>query len=105
MQAAEAAEAAAAQGRFWEMHDLLYERQQELDVESLKSYATDLGLDMARFSRELEGHVYATRIHDEFMEGVRSGVNGTPAFFINEVRRDGPWEMEPLLRAIEKSLR
>ena len=104
MQAAEAAEAAAAQGRFWEMHDLLYEHQQELGVESLKSYAVDLGLDLARFSRELEGHVYVARIHDEFMEGVRGGVNGTPTFYINGIRHDGPWEFDPLLQSIEKSV-
>lgn len=104
MQAAEAAEAAGAQGRFWEMHDLLYEHQDALDIEDLKRYAADLKLDTARFDRELDGHVYEDRIRKEFMEGVRSGVNGTPAFFIGGVRYDGPPELEEMLKAIEESI-
>ncbi|HMK45341.1 MAG TPA: DsbA family protein [Methanocella sp.] len=104
MQAAEAAEAAAAQGKFWEMHDLLYEHQQDLGVESLKHYAADLGLNVDRFSRELEGHFHAAKVRDEFMEGVRSGVNGTPAFYINGIRHDGSWELDQLLQAIENSM-
>lgn len=104
MQAAEAAEAAAAQGRFWEMHDLLFERQDALETEDLKRYATELKLDSARFDQELDGHIYVDEIRRQFMEGVRSGVNGTPAFFINGVRYDGPPELDPLVKAIEESI-
>ena len=67
LQAAETAEAAAAQGKFWEMHDMLYMHQGELDLESLKHYATALNLDTARFDKELESHVYKTRIREEFL--------------------------------------
>lgn len=105
MQAAEAAEAASAQGKFWEMHDLLYRHQQALDLESLKRYAGAVNLDTGRFERELESHAYVARIKEDFMGGVRSGVNGTPAFYINGVRHDGPWELEPLLQAIEESVK
>ena len=99
--AAEASEAAAAQGRFWEMHDLLYENQRALDAMHLLGYAEDLGLDTQRFVRELEGHVHHARVREDFMSGVRSGVNGTPAFFINGIRYDGPWDLVPLLEALE----
>jgi protein-disulfide isomerase len=75
--AAEAAEAADAQGEFWRMHDLLYERQRHLADEDLRAYAEELGLDVERFDKEMAEHVHAARVHDDFMSGVRSGVNGT----------------------------
>ena len=87
-QAAEAAEAAAAQGRFWEMHDLLYENQRRLRDQDLRGYAEQLGLDVERFDEELAEHVHAARVHEDFMSGVRSGVNGTPTFYINGARHD-----------------
>src|SRR6266404_8491130 len=98
--AAEASEAAGAQGRFWEMHDLLFENQSTLDVSHLVGFAETLGLDSERFIRELEGRVHLERVREDFMSGVRSGVNGTPAFFINGVRHDGPWDMQSLLTSI-----
>jgi protein-disulfide isomerase len=101
--AAEASEAAGTQGQFWEMHDLLYENQHALDPMHLLGYAEELGLDTQRLVRELEGHVYHARVREDFMSGVRSGVNGTPAFFINGVRYDGSWELVPLLEALEKA--
>jgi protein-disulfide isomerase len=100
-QAAEAAEAAASQGRFWPMHDLLYENQRRLRGEDLHAYAERLGLDVERFDKELAEHVHAARVHDDFMSGVRSGVNGTPTFYINGVRHDGSYELETLLAALE----
>src|SRR5882762_4386576 len=100
-QAAEAAEAAAAQGKFWEMHDRLFERQFALDGEYLIEYAGDLGLDVARFRTELSSGAYAPRVREDFRSGVTSGVNGTPTFFINGVRHDDSWEFEPLLAALE----
>ena len=99
--AAEAAEAAGAQGKFWEMHDRLFERQFALEDEHLVEYAQELGLDAARLERELAAHTYKPRVRDDFMSGVRSGVNGTPTFFINDVRHDQAWDVEPLLAALE----
>ena len=102
-QAAEAAEAANAQGKFWEMHDLLYERQQNVTDEDLHRYAEELGLDVERFDKEMAEHVQAQRVHEDFMSGVRSGVNGTPTFYINGVRHDDSYESEVLRDALEKT--
>jgi protein-disulfide isomerase len=102
-QAAEAAEAAAAQGRFWEMHDLLYENQARLRDEDLHAYAERLGLDLGTFDRELAEHVYAERVHEDFMSGVRSGVNGTPTFYVNGARHDGPYDLETLVAVLEQA--
>ena len=102
-QAAEAAEAAAHQGRFWEMHDLLYENQSRLGEEDLRSYAKKLELDVPTFDRELAEHVHAERVREDFMSGVRSGVNGTPTFYVNGARHDGSYEIETLLAVLERA--
>jgi protein-disulfide isomerase len=102
-QAAEAAEAAVGQGRFWEMHDTLYENQRHLEDENLRAYAEQLGLDVERFGNELVEHVHAPRVREDFMSGVRSGVNGTPTFFINGARHDDSYELETLLAALERA--
>jgi protein-disulfide isomerase len=102
-QAAEAAEAAAAQGRFWPMHDLLYENQRHLRDQDLRAYAEQLRLDVERFDRELAGHVHAGRVREDFMSGVRSGVNGTPTFYVNGARHDDSYELETLLPALERA--
>ena len=101
--AAEAAEAAGAQGKFWEMHDLLYENQRRLRDRDLRAYADKLGLDVGRFDEELAGHVHAERVREDFMSGVRSGVNGTPTFYINGARHDDSYELESLLAAVERA--
>jgi len=101
---AEAAEAAGAQGKFWEMHDYLYQHQSDLDDQHLVQYAADLGLDIDRFQRELDEGVYAERVHQDFQSGVRSGVKGAPGFYINGQRYDGPWDVESLAAEIEKPL-
>jgi len=101
--AAEAAEAAGAQGKFWEMHDRLFERQFALDDDYLVEYAADLGLDAARVARELAAGTHAPRVREDFRSGVTSGVNGTPTFFINGLRHDAPWEVEPLVAALERA--
>jgi len=101
--AAEAAEAAAAQGRFHEMHDAIFEHQRALGDEQLVEYAVALGLDPARFERELSDHVHAPRVREDFLSGVRSGVNGTPTFFINGFRHDAPWDFETLMEALEEA--
>jgi protein-disulfide isomerase len=99
--AAEAAEAASAQGKFWEMHDELYEHQQALLDGDLEAYAEAVGLDVERWVRDMEGQAYAERVRSDFMSGVRSGVNGTPTFFINGRRHNGAYDLETLLAAIE----
>jgi protein-disulfide isomerase len=78
--AAEAAESAGAQNKFWDMHDCLFEHQQALGVEHLVQYATMLGLDLNQFVYDLSNHVHSPRIREDFLSGVRSGVNGTPTF-------------------------
>ena len=103
-QAAEAAEAASAQGKFWEMHDILYENQKHLQEQDLAAYAERLGLQADRFTTELAERTHLERVREDFMSGVRSGVNGTPTFFINGRRHDGSYESEPLLNALERAL-
>jgi len=98
--AAEAAEAAAGHGRFWEMASLLYENQEELDDHSLGRYARKAGLDLKRFRKELSSGVHAPRVRADYLGGVRSGVNGTPTFFINGKRYEGPFKSEALVAAL-----
>jgi protein-disulfide isomerase len=97
--AAEVSEAAAAQGEFWGMHDMLYEHQDRLDDSSLLEYAASLHLDVSRVERELAEHVYRSHIREQFQAGARTGVNGTPTFFLNGVRYDGDWTDEPAFAA------
>jgi protein-disulfide isomerase len=103
--AAEAAEAAGAQGAFWPMHDLLFEHQDALGERFYVQCATALGLDVDRFRRDLADHAYAGRVREDFMTGVRSGVNGTPTFFINGRRHDGSWDAGSLAEAITAATR
>jgi protein-disulfide isomerase len=98
--AAEAAEAAGTQGLFWEMHDVLFERQRSLDDPHLIAYAREIGADDDRFREELTSHTHAPRVREDFMSGVRSGVNGTPTFFINGARYDDAWDLDSLTGAI-----
>jgi protein-disulfide isomerase len=97
--AAQAAEAAGAQGKFWEMHDMLFEHQSALEDADLIGYAKALGLDAERVARELKEGTYAKRVRNDFRNGMRSGVNGTPTFFINDQRYDGSWMNEKKFRA------
>jgi NhaA family Na+:H+ antiporter len=102
--AAEAAEAASAQGKFWEMHNMLFEHQGRLAEDELVDCAREIGLDVERFRRELADGTYREIVEENFRNGVRSGVNGTPTFYINGVRYDGPWDVESLVEEIEKPL-
>jgi protein-disulfide isomerase len=99
--AAQAAEAAAAQGKFWEMHALLFEHQQDLTDSDMVRYALRIGLEPYRFEADLSSQVFAGRVEADYDGGVRSGVKGTPTFFITGERYSGPREYEPLKRAIE----
>jgi len=87
--AAEAAEAAGAQGKFWEMHDMLFENQEALDDEDIVRYATTLGLDANRVISEVLTGIHSARVREDFRSGARGGVNGTPTLFINGVRHEG----------------
>ena len=99
--AAEAAEFAGTHGRFWEMHDRIYENQDRLGLPLLLALAEELGLDPQALRDALTAGTFESRVRRDFMSGVRSGVNGTPTFFVNERRHDGPWEFEDLVRALE----
>ena len=103
--AAEAAEAAGAQGKFWEMHDMLFENQEALEDEDLARYAEALGLDARRLIAEVGAGAHAARVREDFKSGARGGVNGTPTFFINGVRYDGEPEVEALLAALAQPLK
>jgi protein-disulfide isomerase len=98
--AAEAAEAAGAQGRFWQMHELLFANQLALMPADLVTYAAAIRLDIARFADDLEHHRYAPVVREHFLSGLRSGVNGTPTFFVNGLRHNGGYDLQSLLGAV-----
>jgi protein-disulfide isomerase len=99
--AAEAAEAAASQGRFWEMHDALLENSPALDMADLVSYSRDLDLDEGRFRAELRAHLYVSRVQLHIESGLQTGVKGTPTFFINGVHYRGSYDIESMLEALK----
>jgi protein-disulfide isomerase len=98
--AAAAAEAAGLQGKFWPMHDLIFENQQRLDDESLVEYASSLALDIPRFIADAGSDAVRQRMAADIEGGARSGVNGTPTFFANGVRVDGDWSHDALVAAL-----
>jgi formate-nitrite transporter family protein len=102
-QAAEAAEAAGAQGRFWEMHDLLFQHQNTLKPKNLELYAQQLALDVKRFHEELKDRTYEARVREDFRRGVANGVYATPGLFINGVRYDGSMDRDSLLARLKGS--
>jgi protein-disulfide isomerase len=103
LRAAEAAEAAGAQGRFWSMHDRLFEHQSELDDDSLVRHAVRIGLDPREFVADLASHRHLERIQEDLSSGARSGVNGTPTFFVNGIRYDGPRDVTSIVRALRET--
>jgi len=103
--AAEVAELAATHGKFWEMHDLLYEHQDALAPEALLAYAESLDLEPRDVHESLSEHAYESRVREDFTSGVRSGVNGTPTFFINDYRYDGPWDPYTLFEVLRDAER
>jgi protein-disulfide isomerase len=100
--AAEAAEAAGAQGKFWQMHDLLFENQLHLKLNNLRNYARLLELDMDRFEYEIDDHVYLQRVQEHIDSGLRSGVRATPGFFVNEVAQDVSFGYDGLQSALSE---
>jgi protein-disulfide isomerase len=99
--AAEAAEAAGAQERFWEMHEKLYLNQHNLETSALLAYAADLGLDVARFARDIQEHRYLPKVRRDVLAGTRSGVSGTPTFFLDGQRWNAPYGADDLVAGIE----
>ena len=104
LMAAEAAECAGGQGQFWPMHDLLFEHQLHLKGHQLHSYAELLGLDMVRYSAEMEDHVYLQRIREHQQSGRDSGVRGTPTFFVNGRIQDVSFGIHALFDAVDALL-
>jgi protein-disulfide isomerase len=102
--AAEVAEFASAQGKFWEMHDRLFENQERLGEELFLDLGEELKLSTKGLRQALEQGTFEGRIRADFTGGVRSGVNGTPTFFINGHRHDGSFDFETLVSAIQKSM-
>ena len=98
--AAESAECAGAQDSFWQMHDILFEQQDRLEIDDLLAAAETLELDLEQFSRDLAQHTYEPRVREDFQTGLRSGVNGTPTFFINGQRHNGAYDRESLLTSL-----
>jgi protein-disulfide isomerase len=105
LHAAQAAEIAGGQGRFWPMHDLLFDNQSHLKLPQLRSYAERLELDMARYTAEMDDEVYLQRIREHIAGGVQSGARGTPTFFINGMLHDASYGLHSLVEGVEAALR
>jgi protein-disulfide isomerase len=103
MLGAQAAEDASLQNKFWQMHDLLFENQASLGPDLIIELATDLKLDLKKFKNDMSSEKIIKRIEEDFMKGVRSGVNGTPCFFINGTRYEGEPSFEGLMKILSKT--
>jgi len=100
MMAAETAEAAALQGKFWQMHDFIFENQESLEPEALPAWANELGLDMKKFATAIKQGDIVKRIEEDRTSGIESGVTGTPSFFINGTQYEGDDDYESLHTAL-----
>jgi protein-disulfide isomerase len=105
MMAAQAAEAASGQGQFWQMHDLLFENQTHLKAQHLHSYAERLGMDMARYTAEMDDEIYLQRVREHMDSARHSGVRGTPTFFVNGRVLDVSFGLRALFDAVEEALK
>jgi protein-disulfide isomerase len=103
--AAVAAEAAGLQQKYWDMHDIIFENQQELNLESLFLYAKTIGLDAVRFKNDIQKNELSTKVEEDFESGIRSGVNGTPSFFINGKKYNGDWEEDAFHQYLKSQLK
>jgi protein-disulfide isomerase len=99
--AAAAAEAASVQDRFWDMHDLLFTHQDQLELEDLAGYAGRLGLDVERFLRDIDEQRHASRIREDVADAEASGARGTPTFFVGNRRHQGPYDARTLIAELE----
>jgi protein-disulfide isomerase len=100
--AAETAEFAGAHGKFWEMHDLLFENQDRMNGALFRELARKLDLSTPALTQALDDGLFTAHVRSDFSGGIRSGVNGTPTFFINGNRHDGSWEFPELLLVIDE---
>jgi protein-disulfide isomerase len=103
--AAEVSETAAAQGKFWQMHDKLFENQAHLKDRDLYRYASDLGLDLARYSAEMDDHIYLQKVREHVEGGRRSHIRATPTFFLDGVIQDSSYGMQALHDAVAAAVR
>lgn len=101
--AAKAAEAAGRQNKFWQMHDMIYEHQLQLSGPAILKFAEDLGLNSVQLKNDLADNSLLVKIESDFESGIRSGVNGTPSFFINDYKHNGGYDFDSLYRALEQS--
>jgi protein-disulfide isomerase len=101
--AAQASEAAAAQGKFWDMHDHLFRNQDDLELRDLLRHAWTLGLEVSAFAEDLVGDRWAKRVHQDLVDAEASGATGTPTFFVGDERHTGPYDAATLIRALEAS--
>jgi protein-disulfide isomerase len=104
MSAAMTAEFAATKGRFWEAHDALYENQEQLGQELYTAIVTQLGIDAGELRAALESEKIFEKVKKDFNGGVRSGVNGTPSFFVNGTRFDGPRDFETMAETLDRAI-
>jgi protein-disulfide isomerase len=105
MHAAQAAEAAGGQRKFWQMHDLLFENQRHLKIANLREYAQRLDLDMPRFIAEIDDEIYLQRVREHIQGGLQSHVRGTPTFYINGVIQDVSFGMHALIEGVQAELK
>jgi protein-disulfide isomerase len=103
--AAMAAEAAALQNKFWEMYDLLFNNQLHLSESYLLEYAEDIGLNIPLFEKDIQSEALSLKIEADYEGGIRSGVTGTPAFYINGEKYEGDWESEGLILHLKRMLK
>jgi protein-disulfide isomerase len=102
--AALAAEAAGQQKKFWEMHDIIFEHQRHLETENILAYAKRVGLNMAEFSKDIQQDIFVNKVENDIESGIRSGVNGTPSFYVNGSKYNGNWEDEEFVDFLESLL-
>lgn len=102
--AAEMAEAVSLQGKFWEIHDTLFENQRDLTDAALLRYAAQVGADAEQATRAIDGGGPRQRVEADFESAIRSGANGTPTFFVNGVRYNGSWQLEPFAEYLSELL-
>jgi protein-disulfide isomerase len=105
LMAAEVSETAAAQGKFWEMHDLLFENQPHLKDRDLHRYASEIGLDLARYTAEMDDHIYLQKVREHVAGGRRSHIRATPTFFVDGVVQDTSYGMQALHDAVAAAVR
>jgi protein-disulfide isomerase len=104
LSAAVATEAAGQQGKFWEMHDIIFENQRALDSEHIFLFAHKLGLNLDRFKNDIQQKFLIDKVENDFESGIRSGVNRTPTFFINGKKYEGSWDENELLQYLRGQL-